>query len=65
MHIVFSFSAFQQIWGGWSVDKAKNLRQMGGWLGDTRKNLQKYSKMGWVGRFGVLADFFSVLPLYK
>ena len=34
--------------------------KLGGWLGDTRKNLQKLSKIGWVGRFDVLAVFFSV-----
>ena len=50
-------------WGGWSVGKWKNLRQIWniGWVvGGHQKKSAKIIEIGWVGRFGVLADFFSV-----
>ena len=56
-------SKYSKYWVGDSsvLEKiCKNYPKLGGWSDDTEKNLQTFSKMGWVGGFGVLADFFSI-----
>ena len=56
-------SKYSKYWMGDSsvLEKiCKNYQKLGWWSDDTGKNLQRFSKMGWVGGFGVLADFFSI-----
>ena len=56
-------SKYSKYWVGDSsvLEKfCKKYQKLGGWSDDTGKNLQKFSKMGRVGCFGVLADFFSI-----